>query len=82
MLSSILYKANLQNILFNRFEKLKVYEFIRYHKIENHAISEILCMFDEDVAVGKIKLVTDGCLKAIGMYNIFQRHAKDIKILF
>ncbi|ACV62323.1 hypothetical protein Dtox_1456 [Desulfofarcimen acetoxidans DSM 771] len=32
-----LYKANLQNILFNRFEKLKVYEFIRYHEMVNHA---------------------------------------------
>lgn len=30
-----MYNANYQPILFNRFEKLKVYEFIRYHEMEN-----------------------------------------------
>jgi hypothetical protein len=35
-----LYKANLQSVLFNRFEKLKVYEFIRNHEILEDKISE------------------------------------------
>lgn len=31
-----LYKANFQAILFNRFKKLKVYEFIRYQKLSTY----------------------------------------------
>ena len=30
-----LYKANLQDVLFNRFEKLKIYEFIRNQELKN-----------------------------------------------
>ena len=37
-----LYKANLQSVLFNRFQKLKVYEFIRHHEMNNHADSEVI----------------------------------------
>ena len=77
-----LYKANFQTILFNRFEKLKVYEFIRYHEMENHATPEIIEQFDKDVDDGKIELITDDYIKNIGMYNVFQYHVKDIKILF
>ena len=29
-----LYKANLQSVLFGRFKKLKVYEFIRMHEMQ------------------------------------------------
>jgi len=32
-----LYNANHQSILFDRFDKLKVYEFIRNHEMKNHA---------------------------------------------
>ena len=77
-----LYKANLQGILFNRFEKLKVYEFIRTHEMENHADPETIAEFDRDVELGKFELITDNCLRSIGMYNVFQQHVKDIRILF
>lgn len=77
-----LYKANLQGILFNRFEKLKVYEFIRSHEMENHAAPETIAEFDKDVKLGKIELITDSYLRSIGMYNLFQHHVKDIRILF
>jgi len=77
-----LYKANFQTILFSRFEKLQVYEFIRYHEMENHATPKIMGQFDKDVADGKIELITDDYLKSIGMYNVFQYHVKDTRILF
>lgn len=54
-----LYKANLQSVLFNRFQKLKVYEFIRNHEMNNHAGSEIIDLFDKDVEAGRIELITD-----------------------
>ncbi len=44
-----LYKANLQDVLFNRFEKLKVYEFIRNQELKKHAGPEILDIFDKDI---------------------------------
>lgn len=77
-----LYKASLQTILFNRFHKLKVYEFIRNHEMENHAEPKIIESFDIDVRAGKIELITDGYLKSIGMYQVFSQHVKDQKILF
>jgi len=77
-----LYKANFQAILFNRFKKLKVYEFIRYQEMERHATTEIIDLFDKDVKAGNIELISDAYLKDIGMYNVFQQHVKNIKILF
>lgn len=58
-----LYKSNLQSVLFARFDKLKVYEFIRNHEMKNHAEPEIIDLFDRDVELGIIELVTDKYLK-------------------
>ncbi len=77
-----LYNANYQSILFNRFEKVKVYEFIRNHEMVNHATPEVIDLFDKDVQAGKIELITDDYLKSIAMYNVFKHHVKDIGILF
>lgn len=77
-----LYKANLQSVLFNRFQKLKVYEFIRSHEMQNHAEAEILDLFDKDVEARRIELITNDYLKSIGMYNVFLQHVKDFRILF
>ena len=77
-----LYISDFQDILFRRFETLKVYEFIRFHEMENHATPEIIDRFDKDVESGKIEIITNEYLKSIGMYNVFQQHVKDIRILF
>ncbi|MCO5387637.1 MAG: hypothetical protein NHB14_19755 [Desulfosporosinus sp.] len=66
-----LYNADFQDLLFNRFEKLKVYEFIRTQELKRHADAEVLEIFDKDVEYGKIELVTDAYLREIGMFNIF-----------
>lgn len=77
-----LYNANYQNILFNRFKKIKVYEFIRYHEMENHAPKEVIDLFDKDVELGRIEVITNDYLKNIGMYNVFKQHVNDIRILY
>lgn len=77
-----LYKANLQSVLYNRFQKLKVYEFIRNQEMENHAEPEIIDLFDKDVEAGIIELITDKYLKSIEMYTVFLQHVKDYRILF
>ncbi len=77
-----LYKAKLQSVLFNRFEKLKVYEFIRIYEMQNHAEQDIIDQFDKDVEIGKIEIITDLYLKSIGMYQVFLQHVKDLGILF
>lgn len=77
-----LYKANLQSVLFNRFQKLKVYEFIRIHEMVNHAEQKIIESFDKDVAADRIELITDQYLKSIGMYQVFLQHVKEHRILF
>lgn len=77
-----LYKAKLQSVLFNRFQKLKVYEFIRNHEMNNHAEPKIIDLFDKDVEAGRIELITDEYLKSIGMYEVFLQQVKEIRILF
>ncbi len=62
-----LYKANFLNVLFNRFEKLKVYEFIRTQELQHHAEPEIIEAFDYDVKLERIELITDNYLKQIGI---------------
>ncbi len=77
-----LYKANLQSVLFYRFGKLKVYEFIRNHEMINHAGQDVIDQFDKDVEHGRIEIVTDQYLKSIGMYQVFLQHEKELRILF
>ena len=77
-----LYIANYQSILFDRFEKVKVYEFIRNHEMENHASSEVIELFDKDVQAGKIELITYDYFKSIGMHNVFNSHVRQLSILF
>jgi len=77
-----LYNAYFQDLLFNRFEKLKVYGFIRTQEMKKHADPEVIEIFDKDVESGKIELVTDTYLREIGIFNIFLSHVKDTRILF
>ncbi len=77
-----LYKANLQSVLFNRFEKLKVYQLIRTFEMVNHAGQDVIEQFDKDVMDDRIELITDQYLKSIGMYQVFLQHVKDLRILF
>jgi hypothetical protein len=77
-----LYKANLSNILFERFEKLLVYSFIRDTELNNHADVQILKAFDNDVAHGKIELIDDSYLREIRMYENFIKHVNDNRLIY
>jgi predicted nucleic acid-binding protein len=77
-----LYCTNLQSLLFDRFEKIQVHEFISNHELHNHASSEVLDKFEKDVGQNRIEIITDQYLKTIGMYNVFQQHVKEFQILF
>ena len=77
-----LYNADFQDVLFDRFDKLIVYQFIRHQELKRHASQDLLKEFDEDVAAGKIQLITDQQLIDIGMYEIFKNHVYELEILF
>jgi hypothetical protein len=77
-----LYKADFHPILFNRFTKSYVYEFIRSREMAKHAGPEVIALFGKDVETGKIEIITDAYLKSIGMYKIFSQHVDDHRILF
>ena len=77
-----LYNANYQSILFNRFENVKIYEFIRNHEMENHAPLDVIELFDKDVQAGRIELITYDYFKSISMHNVFNDHVRRLKILF
>lgn len=77
-----LYNANLQTILFNRFDEIKVYEFIRNHEMKNHASKDVIDLFDQDVNAGRIELITDDYLESINMYDMFEQHVDDTKLIY
>ena len=77
-----LYKANLSNLLFERFEELLVYSFIREKELNKHADTQILKAFDDNVAHGKIKLIDDSYLRKIRMYEKFIEHVNDNKLIY
>lgn len=77
-----LYKANFQPILFERFKKLLVYDYIRSNEMVNHAEPYIIVLFDKDVEDGKIELITNDYLISIGMYQLFLQQVKEHRILF
>jgi len=77
-----LYKAGCQDILFSRFEKLKVYEFIRNVELARHAANEIVADFDKDVERGKIELISVNYLRSIHMYGLFEEYVKTERILY
>lgn len=76
-----LYKLNLQNVMFGRFDNIYVYEFIRKTELAQHA-SDILEKFDADVKRKRINIITQKYLKSIHMYEIFKKHVKDNEILY
>jgi len=77
-----LYSAGLQEILFRRFSKVKVFEFIRKQELNRHANSGILRQFDVDVSEGKIELITEAYLRSIGMLSVFRTHVEKMRILY
>lgn len=77
-----LYRAGLQDILFRRFEKVKVFEYIRNQELRRHVDPEVLSQFDDDTSTGKIEIISEGYLRSIGMLGVFQTHVRDTRILY
>lgn len=77
-----LYEANYQHILFDSFEEIYVYEFIRTQEMNKHASRNTISLFDADVDSNKIIIVNEEYFKSIGMNNVFLQHVKDLKILY
>ncbi|MCL1874003.1 MAG: hypothetical protein FWF85_07795 [Clostridiales bacterium] len=77
-----LYQASFQSILFERFQRLFVYEYIRSQEVANNANLEVIAAFDEDLKNGNYELITNDYLKRIGMYPVFLQQVKEHRILF
>lgn len=77
-----LYRANMQNILFDVFEEgIYVYEQIRNIELEHHGAT-VLQAVDSDIQAGKIKLYTNEILKKQGVYRMFENNVKDNRLLY
>ena len=76
------YKAGLQDILFDFFDKgVFIYEQIRNIELENHG-QEILDKVDSDIASGKIELYTNQKLKELQVYKIFENNVLENRNLY
>ncbi len=77
-----LYRAGLQNILFDFFEDgVIIYQQIRDIELENHG-QNILSEVDKDIASGKIDVYTDKKLKEQSVFTMFENHVKENRILY
>lgn len=77
-----LYRAGLQNILFDFFtDGVFIYEQIRNIELENHG-KTVIPDVDADIATGKIELYTDSRLKAQGVYKMFEINVKENRLLY
>ena len=77
-----LYKADLQNILFDTFDEgVFIYEQIRNIELENHG-KDVLEKVDADIASGKIEVYTDQKLKTLAVYEIFEEKYRDNRNLY
>lgn len=77
-----LYRANMQNILFDIFKDgLFIYEQIRKVELEHHG-KAVLDAVDSDINTGKIELYTDSKLKEQGVYKIFENNVRENRLLY
>ena len=71
-----LYRAGLQNILFEFFDEgVFIYEMIRSIELSHHG-KDLLEKIDEDILEGKIKIYTDKNLKELEGYRMFEINVK------
>lgn len=76
------YKADLQNILFDFFNKgVFIYEQIRNVELENHG-QDVIDKVDADIAAGKIELYTNQKLRDLQVYKIFEHNVTENKNLY
>lgn len=76
-----LYRAGLQNILFDIFEEVYIYEQLRNIELANHG-ADILDMVDTDIAAGRISLYTNQALKDQAVFTIFENKVKENRLLY
>lgn len=77
-----LYRANMQNILFDIFKDgVFIYEQIRNIELEHHG-KAVLEAVDVDIEAGKIELYTNAELKEQGVYRIFENNVKENRLLY
>ena len=77
-----LYRAGLQNILFEFFDEgVFIYEMIRSIELSHHG-KDLLEKIDEDILEGKIKIYTDKNLKELEVYRMFEINVKRNKNLY
>lgn len=77
-----LLEANQEEILFSRFNKLYVHEFIRSIELQRHASENILKRFDDYVKDKKFKLISSEDMKKLGVKTIFEEYIKENKLLY
>ena len=76
-----LYRAESEEILFDFFEEIFIYEQIRNIELEHHG-KELLTQIDADISSGRIKIFTDEKLKELSVYTIFSSNVKENRMLY
>ena len=77
-----LYRAGLQNILFDLFDDgVFIYEQIHDVELDHHG-RDVLGKVDADIESGKIEVYTDQKLKDLAVYKIFESNVNENRWLY
>lgn len=77
-----LYRAECEWILFDEFSGgIYMYEQIRNIELQRHG-QGIMEKVEDDIAEGKIQLITNEFLKANGVFKVFQNHVRENELLY
>lgn len=76
-----LYKSNKKDLLFSHFDCLYIYEYLLEIEMKTKA-AEVYEEFEEDIAGGHIKLITNTDLIEMGIKGLFEEYKESNKYLF
>ena len=77
-----LYRAGIQNILFDLFDEgVFIYEQIRKVELDHHG-KDVLEKVDADIISGRIEIYSDQKLKEQAVYKIFENNVRENRYLY
>lgn len=75
------YRAGCQNILFEYFDSIYICDQVYSIELKNHG-QDILFDVYLDIQAGKIELFSKEKMDSTGIFQLFERHAKDQEMLY
>ena len=77
-----LYESGLEDILFNCFDEVYVYEHIVQVELKNHGSPKTIKKVEDEIQNGRIILITKADLLGKGVWSIFDNYVKKERLIY